>query len=947
MRAIYGGGRVNVYPIKFRAADGTTFAGELVTEMSLQNQFWNLTPLPNGIEYSGAPPSVLWAALPNLLNQNASFSTNIATTYATPSTGITLQIVVNGVPGAALPTGLTFNTGTNLFAYNGTSVFGLTTISFLATLTATGQVFASGTFTISGVGSTSADATAPTVPVGISAINLTATTVTLTGIPSSDPAPPGANWSGLAQYNVSIPGVAGSPFTVAAPSLGTQPVLTPGDIGSQASTISLSGANITFTTTAVDSPFPTNSALAVAPKQVTGTSWWMRARVPAAFTSTGAFDNLRLEARPSLTPGAPYVAIVCTNLAVSQREVQSESRAATGGSAAAISSAALAAAQNVDLFVNRNLDTYSFFYSLDGNTLQALGSITQAMGSTLFVTGGANTASGGPMTAQTLQQFSINTDPPWSLPLTGLTPGTAYDGLSGRPGPVTVTAQDVTGNISAASATFSFTTPAAAVSAKPFPRAGIWFGTGAQLTTAANDINAAQYGFIITEGDFPSAVPSAGRTRDQIVVGLKSHVAAGTKTAVLPIVVQYQNPPDFVVGGNNQNEWLAAVNTNNWWLYLTGSSGTKQTLGDGNLGYATPCHNGGNGGSIAGISKDLATGLWPYEWAVQYLHDRYIPRGDGTRGLATGTDPAVMASSHFDGLYVDNLSQYLRESGDWNRSGVNSGVPGTGEAAVVSALFTGQADIANRFRAIDSTRFIMANTAGFALTTYGLDGTPMKGKFDFPQQQFVFGRRIEQQWQFRGSGAAAAVMAQYKSLIASSANGSCSLTMCCKPGDYQQLRHALCFTLMDNGYLQAAVHPAGARDFVDPNDLTTYPVCDEFWCGTRAVGGHLGNPLPTAQGAVQTGPWQGTIWRRDYDNGIVLVNMGQASSGPFALGGTYWHLRTTTGQAINNAASATAITLGTFNYDSSNLADAGVGKGAYAGNAIVAGDACILMNSPT
>ena len=296
---------MNVYPIKFTLRNGTIINGLLVTPMSLTTDFWTLIPAANGIEYSGYPagnpPVPTWSVIPNQIALTASFSVNVKTTYLTPTVGPT--VTLNG----SLPTGWTFD-GTTL-AYNGTSVGGPATLSFTASYL--GSIAPSNSFSVSGIGGVGADSLAPTIPLGIAASGISTTTATLSGLASSDPAPVTQQSTGLLQYNVAVTGAPGSPFTVASVA-GNKPALTFGDIGVQTSTITQSGADLSFTTTAQDAPYPTNSALAYAYQQVTGTSWIASAKV-SAFTSSNPFSNWRIEVRSDLTPTGPYIACKSDN----------------------------------------------------------------------------------------------------------------------------------------------------------------------------------------------------------------------------------------------------------------------------------------------------------------------------------------------------------------------------------------------------------------------------------------------------------------------------------------------------------------------------------------------------------------------------------------------------------------------------------------------------------
>lgn len=494
---------------------------------------------------------------------------------------------------------------------------------------------------------------------------------------------------------------------------------------------------------------------------------------------------------------------------------------------------------------------------------------------------------------------------------------------SGASETVAVRAYDVFG-VRGPATTNTFTTTLAPPTGAAVAQFALWAGTGAQLPNAAHWALWAQFPIGLLGGDFPSAVgPGSGvnATRDQVLSGIIGSVVPASKTAIQQQTFQYQNLPNFNLNATNQLEWANKAAANNWLLYLNGSSGAKQTTGDVVGGsYAMPAHGGGNGGSIAAIAVDPATGLWPYEYAIQYMHDRYIGTGLLAGGtLATGTSLAVMGSQQLAGLWVDNPTSYLRVPGDWDRSGINRGTPGTGEATTMAAVLAGQADLGKQFRVAETkagtNRKIIGNTAQFATVSYGINGAPMNQAFDYTMQQFAFGRGISAQWQYHGF---AYILARYQELCAAARSGSGFMSAQYQPGDIQAMRHDYLFTLLKNGYLFGGVSAGGDSDYVDPNNPATYMLIDEFWGGTLNLGGFLGPWLNTPQGQPQTAPWQGSIYRRDATNGIVLVNSDTIAHA-LTLETTFWHLHSNlNAQAINSGLPTTGFTLGTFSYESNN-----------------------------
>ena len=545
----------------------------------------------------------------------------------------------------------------------------------------------------------------------------------------------------------------------------------------------------------MDAPYPTNSALAAAYQQVTGTSWIASCRIPATFTSAGTFDNLRLEARSALTTTGAYVAVLCSPIAGGVG-VGSEARAAAGGSTVKVATAANAAGP-VWLFLARNNDTYTFYWSLDGNTLTPLGTTTQVMGNPLYVVAGANTSAGGPMTAQVMQQVNIQTNANWTLPLTNLSANTTY--------PVTVSATDNAGNVSGTGTTFNLVTAASGGGGGGgggtglFPRFGLQVYNGG-LPTSANLKGLAPYPWVML------SINGGGAGRQASASGIKSYTGLGGIYAVKPIIAQYnifnqQNP--YI----NLPEWITVTNNNNWKLYSSGTSGAA-IVGD------------------VGVMIDFcdvvgqSSGLYPYEWAAQYSYNKWITGG----GLATTSADLCPA---IDCYYIDNVGPYLYRAGDWLRNGNSSS-----QATVVAAYTTGIAQFANKLNALDPSRPVIGNTAWGYAQTQGGNFANINGKFAYPMVQFVFGRAmigsVVMNW-----GGFGQAMAYYKGAVGSSSNNSATITGGFNQTDYQAMRQAQCFILLDNGYFCPGIQPTtNAGDGTDGSNAASFPVLDEFWGGS-------------------------------------------------------------------------------------------------------------------
>ncbi len=111
-------------------------------------------------------------------------------------------------------------------------------------------------------------------------------------------------------------------------------------------------------------------------------------------------------------------------------------------------------------------------------------------------------------------------------------------------------------------------------------------------------------------------------------------------------------------------------------------------------------------------------------------------------------------------------------------------------------------------------------------------------------------------------------------------------------GDFQGMRYGLATTLMDDAYY----YISGMTSY-DPSKLLWF---DEFSFD-------LGYPIQPRQEAQ----WSQGVWRRDFDNGIVLINPKGNGPRTVNLGGTFRKLLGSPDQdpVTNNGATVTSVTL--------------------------------------
>ena len=869
-----------VYPVTFHLPNGATVKAKLVSPVSLAIQRWTLTPQPDGWEYSGTLPSAgpVWASIPDMLDQAAAFDIDIRALYCTPIAGTT--VTMNGT----LPAGFAYNPATCHLTYDGVTKSAVKSLTWTALNAGISTI--SPLVPISGAGaSIAADTSAPTIPIGLQISGITTTSAVLSGYACSDPSPPNQQWSGMASYLITIPGMAGSPFTVLC-AAGNRPALNCADLGSvpTPTTYSQNGADVTMTGCFGSSLYSTGAdSCGFACQQLSAPSWFVSTKV-VGFAGVVPWSFFALMARTSLASNSKMV-LVASDPAGSAAGIFQRVRQATGGDTTDLN-ANVSSVNITWLGFARNVDTYTSYYSVDGINFIPIGSVTVVLGSTVYV--GAALQSSVPTKSVncTFQQLNIQTNPSWSLPFTGLPPGSSYN--------YSVQAVDGVGNASMASAigTFMLQASGGGGSSVLFPRIG-WQGlNGSQMPTSATLNQLAQYQYCQLGGPYAGAVGGAKLTRDQAVVGLKGQTLTG-KNALLPLVGNYE-----IIQYNNGllAEWLAICNARNWWCWQVGSSGINT--------------NKQNFARVVGT--DPTTGYYPGQWAAQYLHDRYYTGG----GLATATNGAQFASSNLDFIYIDSQGIYLPASGDWRRIGSSQGIDDT---QAIAAYCQGMVDYATKLRALSPSKFVVANTSyGYATlpTTGGGRGDvpgQYTGLFDYPMQQFVFGHGVISAYQ-QGDLPFSLKIYKQAMLGASAASGACTVTGAFTTTDWALLRTAMCTTLLDNGILVAGLGGDASNsgaDGIDPSTPSTFPVCDEFWGGSLNLAGFLGRQAATNFGPPPSSAWSNGVQRRDFEFGIVLQNLTNAPQTITPGGGTRYHLNSVYGsQGINNRSAVSgAMTL--------------------------------------
>ena len=395
----------------------------------------------------------------------------------------------------------------------------------------------------------------------------------------------------------------------------------------------------------------------------------------------------------------------------------------------------------------------------------------------------------------------------------------------------------------------SFTSSvASAFTNPPYPRlAALWIGDqNYQDSTVQQQL---ARGSISVIGVSPGWGTGTGTTLQKVIQNIK---------AINPNTLVFQYIDDIEINSDrNANAALASVYTKldsmNWYLYANGGSGTivpssfPQNYAINNTLFVPPDSNG-----------DIWT-TWYAKWAVQQF---YVP------------NPAL------DGFYLDETYWEPRVNGDYNRDGTTDI-----DTNPTTATWWRQG-LRDHFDTMHQQmpgKFQVGNVADwgnsdaiFPELNQQLNGGLMEGM-------------IGDSWSYETWGGWTTMMQAYRKVMAAMAPPQ--LVMFAQLGsatDYQGFRYGLASCLMDNGYFIYN----GSPSYDDA------PAFDEY-------NAKLGN----ATTSPQMTPWQKGVYRRDFDNGIALVNPKGNGAQTVQLETSFIHLTGTQAPSVNNGQTVTSVTL--------------------------------------
>jgi hypothetical protein len=329
--------------------------------------------------------------------------------------------------------------------------------------------------------------------------------------------------------------------------------------------------------------------------------------------------------------------------------------------------------------------------------------------------------------------------------------------------------------------------------------------------------------------------------------------------------IKHRNPNALVFFYVNVNErnlstggsfttYLSKLNTMKWWLYPTKTSGTMVKSWFG------PSYGAIN---IAPYTRRDSSGLNAVDWVSKFYVDNYYKM-----------------TPNMDGLFVDNVFTMPNIDGDWNLDGR---VDKKTDAAAGKYYRQGMAAYFKKVRALMPGKIQLGNIGGL-----GAAGT-------FPEYSGIIqGGMIEGQigksWSPETYKGWAPMMAKYRKVMQTVVSPKIVIfNQWGSPTDYQAMRYGLTSTLMDNGYYNFTSTSKGYSGVV---------WFDEF-----------NAKLGLAETAPPTAAWKSGVYRRDFQNGIALVNPKGNGTRTITLESNFVRLKGNQVPSVNSGATVRTLTL--------------------------------------
>jgi hypothetical protein len=318
------------------------------------------------------------------------------------------------------------------------------------------------------------------------------------------------------------------------------------------------------------------------------------------------------------------------------------------------------------------------------------------------------------------------------------------------------------------------------------------------------------------------------------------------------LIFLYNNINELQLSDTAFTDVLTALNQNDWWLHPGGGSTALVSSVYGPSYFTT------NTTTFTPMNSSGQRYIdWRANWNVQQF---YTP------------DQAI------DGFYTDNVNVIPTVTGDWNRDGTPDA-----PASAQTWFRQGFAAYFNDLKAAMPGKYQLGNIAMWGDPNAVL--TEYNGLLNGGVLEYMIGAS----WSVETWGGWQALLNWYrKSIGATAAPKLVIFEQIGNPTDYQSMRYGLSTCLMDDAYYE----------FSPNDDGHTVAWFDEY-------NSNLGNPV----GSQPTAAWQNGVWRRDFANGIALVNPKGNGVKTVTLETQFKKIAGTQAPAVNDGTTVQTVTL--------------------------------------
>lgn len=390
---------------------------------------------------------------------------------------------------------------------------------------------------------------------------------------------------------------------------------------------------------------------------------------------------------------------------------------------------------------------------------------------------------------------------------------------------------------------------ASAFTKPPFPRiAGLQIGSPFNYNDTSYQASLARQSLIVL-GMYPGLAPGGSLNAQLQAIKAKNPNI---------LIFLYTNANELrpaTSGGDAWASYRAKLDSMKWWVYTNSS-------------LTTPVTSAFAAGFLE-INQTLFTpkdsnGDDAVDWIAKFYVNSYYK-----------TNPAI------DGLFMDNVFRKPSVDADWNRDGK---IDLQTDPTVQSWYRQGYARYFNLASSLMPGKYQIGNLGDWAET----------GAVPAEYKSLVNGGVLEgyigKSYSVESWGGWQGMMNRYTQIMASFLEPKLGIfNQWGDSTDYQSMRYGLASTLMNDGYYS----------FTD-NTNQYYGVVwfDEF-----------DSKLGQATTLPPTAAWQKGVWRRDFDNGIALVNPKGNGTQTVALETSYVKLKGTQDPVTNNGQTVTTVTL--------------------------------------